>query len=175
MAELTERQAYELLKGGARKYQAFEKLAEALEMAVQAKERGDKAELRARELETKVEAKQQELQKLATTVLAAEGSAAEYMDKLTASRKAADKELDEYLRGVNERLAEADREYRTKVQEFNSLYEALKRKTDQERAAERTAHERYMEQSGIEIQKKQAKIAELQAIIDEMKRKLGQV
>jgi hypothetical protein len=175
MMALTERKAQEVLLNVAHIFQSASQLGEALAVAAQARERGDKAELRARELEAKLEEKQQELAKLTTTVLAAEGSANEYLKKLQANREAADAEVTAYMRLLDVRRAEADKEYQANVAEFNALFAESKRRAEQERAEQEAQRRLALENLDNEISAKQVKRHELDRMITELRNKLARV
>lgn len=118
---MNEKQALEILEKGKYVYQAFEHLAEALEVAAQAKERGDKLELRYRELDSKVDAKEKELSKLAETLVAAAAEAEKHLVKRAAEREALDREYGEYLKASIDKQEEAKKAYEQLLADYRKL------------------------------------------------------
>jgi hypothetical protein len=175
MADMTIQEAVGILEVGRDRYRAFERLADALRVAANAVELGDKAELRRRDLEAKVAEKQGELAKLAETLLAASSEAEKHLAKRKADREALDSEYSGYKAALEARRSQLEQEHAQRLATVNAALAEYRRQEEAKSAAAKAAAAAEVEKLNQEVSALEAKKSELATIVNAMRDRMSKV
>jgi hypothetical protein len=172
---MNERQAQETLRKIEHIFQAAQYLGDALDVAAQAKERGDKLELRVRELAAQKDAKEAEVTKLAETLLAAEAAGNDYLAKRRAERDVLDQEYAKYKQELKGAYEMSQAEHDARLAELRKQYEAEKVRMDAEHTKREAEARTALAVIATQIKEHEVKRAELMALVAGLRDKLARV